>query len=495
MTPRTYSGSRCSSFWSPDSRYLAFYADGRLKRVDANGGSVLTLAEGGGPHPGAWGRNGVILFSHQATGRIHRVPAEGGVSTAVDPTDTVGIHLSYYPSFLPDGEHFLYLQSRDVYVGSLNEAGGTLLIEDAGNAMYASGYLLFPRETTLFAQSFDVERLELRGSPFPLAEQLRISTGSGAGAYSVSNNGVLLYLSSDATPSQLTWLDRNGREVGVLGEEGAFSGLHLSSDGLWAAAGIRDPGADSHDIWVFDLRRDVRTRVTTDDADDTDPLLSPDGRYVVFSSRRGERKSLVLREVGGAADPEPLLEDGMNKNALGWSADGSQLLFSRWGGPSSYDLWTVVLEGDGMPVPLVETAANEPRGAVSPDGRFVLLQSDQSGRYEVYLAPFPGGGAPRPISSLEGTQPRWHDDGSEIFFLSGSTLMHALVHAADPGLEIGAARPLFDLKARIGTVDPLPGRSLYSVTSDAQRFLFVLPVRPVPDAMTLVVNWPSLLPE
>jgi Tol biopolymer transport system component len=475
-------------FWSPDGRYLAFRAtgsrgDSQLKRVDVAGGSVITLVDGGGA-PGDWSPDGTILFPYK--GAIHRVPADGGKPIAV-PGKT-----QYSPSFLPDGKHYLHTNGRKVYLGSLDSAAHPVLIEDAGNALYADRHIFFVRETTLYAQPFDPERLSLSGSPVVVAERIRVNTGNGAGTFSVSAGGVLAYVTNRTTTSRLTWFDRGGREVGTVGEPGVFWNVHLSRDGRWAV-GCLGPSEDARTVWLYDVNRGIRSRVTRDDADDTDPALSPDGSLVAFSSRRGPLKGLDVKAVAGSAAAERLTEDGYNKYPQDWSPDGKYLVYSRFAGAGTtfFDLMTIDLKGDQTPRPLVQTSASELQAAISPDGKWVAYTSNESGRIEVHVTGFPAGGPGRQVTSSGGTNPHWSPDGRELFFLNRSTLMRAAVTASTSGLDVGVPSPLFDLTSRLGDLSgQLPAPSnMFSVAPDGQRFLFAVPQRLIPDVITIVVNW------
>jgi len=475
-------------FWSPDGRYLAFRAgpDSQLKRVDVTSGGVITLVDGGGA-PGDWSPDGTILFPYK--GGIYRVPAEGGKPVAV-PGKT-----QYYPSFLPDGRHYLHTNGRKVYLGSLDSADHPVLIEGAGNAIYADRHIFFTRETTLYAQPFDPQRLSLSGSPVVVAERIRVNTGNGAGTFSVSPGGVLAYVTNRTTTSRLTWFDRAGREVGTVGEPGVFWNVHLSRDGRWAAGSL-GPSEDARAVWLYDVSRGIRTRVTRDDADDTDPAVSPDGSLVVFSSRRGPLKSLDVKALAGSAAAERLTEDGQNKYPQDWSPDGRHLVYTRFSGATTlFDLWTIDMKGDRTPRPLVQTSAYEIQAALSPDGKWVAYTSNESGRFEVHLTAFPAGGPGRQVTSSGGTSPHWSPDGRELFFLSRSTLMRATVTASPSGLDVGVPAPLFDLTSRLGDLGgqlPWPS-NLFSVAPDGQRFLFAVPQRLMPEVITIVVNWQAAL--
>jgi serine/threonine protein kinase len=477
-------------FWSPDSRQVGFSADGKLKRIDVSGGAVVTVADGASSSTGTWSRHDVILFSRYAAREILRVSAKGGAAEVV-VASTATQPLPYYPFFLPDGRRFLYLRERNVYLGSLGDSNHPRLIDGVGNAMFASGHIVYLRETTLVAQPFDAEALTFSGGAFPLAERIQINTGSGAGAFSVSESGVLIYQTTRASPSRLVWLDRTGRETGTLGEAGRYSEASLSADGSRVAVSMFGESSDDRDIWLFDVRRGLRTRVTTDPTDDSDPLLSPDATRVVYSSRRGAVKGLYVRDLDGTAGPELLVESTFNKAPQAWSADGKVVLYWEVAASRGRDLLAVPVAGDRKPVAVVRTDASESRSDLSPDGRFLAYESSESGRPEVYIARFPTGGAKWPVSSTGGANPHWRRDGKEIYFMTGRALMHAAVTTGD-GADVGVAEPLFDVGSRLPRAFDTHS-NIFNVTADGQRFLFNLPQYTAPDSLTLVVNWPALV--
>ena len=471
-----------SPFWSPDSRQLAFTAGGKLKRIDLVGGSAITLTDTDMSLPGAWSPDGVILFP-QAQG-LFKVSVAGGPQSPV--LDNVP-ELAYYPSFLPDGRHFVYLSARSLYMASLDRAEPQRLLENAGNAMYAQGHLVFLRETTLYAQPFDPDQRTLSNSPFSVAERVQVGVGSGAGAFSVSQDGLLVYQPSNADPSQLAWFERSGRRIRIMGEaEQYHPDPRLSADGSRGVISVIGTTGDERDIWLFDVDRGVKSRLTYDPADEMDPLLSPDGRRVVFSSRRLQRKGVYLKTLESTAAPELLLEeDQWTKVPLSFSPDGRHLLYSMFHPQTSFDLWVVALSGERKPVSFVRTVGDERHGAFSPDGRWIVYESSESGRNEVYVSPFPATGAKWPVSTSGGDNPHWRRDGKEVFFLNGNALMRAEVTMSANRVTVGAVQPLFEELRfrRMGASNP------FDVSADGQRFLFNISSQTGPDPLTLVINW------
>jgi Tol biopolymer transport system component len=502
-------------FWSPDSQYIGFFAEGpprrsKLMKIDVAGGPPIELCELTSTNStgGTWNRDGVILFgtffgSPDSLG-IHRVSAAGGTSSPVTRLDASnGETLHYAPYFLPDGRHFLYLAiggrsggPSGQYITSLDSDTRTLLMPGGSNAKYANGHLFFMRDTTLMAQPFDPARLALRDQAVPVAQQVLVGGGAGvAGAFTVSDNGRLAYQTGLSIPSQLRWFDREGKQVSVLGEPGFEGFLALSPDGSRAAVvafDVRNWG--TADVWIYDVARGARTRFTSDAANlQLAPVWSPDGQRIVFGSTRQGVMDMYVKSALGGGSEELVLASGEAELPISWSADGRFLSFMRTrtevavvGIPSVADLWVMPLFGDRMPVAFLQTRFAEGHGVFSPDGRWMAYMSTESGRAEVYVAPFPGPGAKVPISTTGGTQPRWRRDGTEIFYLAGNRLMAAPVNGWGATFEVGAARQLFEVRPRSGS------GPVYDVSADG-RFLVNTMVESTSTPITLVVNWPALL--
>jgi len=482
-----------SPFWSPDSRFLGFFAGGKLKKIEVSGGPPITLCDATNNTGGTWSRDGVIVF---ATGGnrgnpLRQVSAAGGVPTAVTVLAQGEIR-HQRPFFLPDGRHFLYETEgggpvHPIYLASLDSAERKLLFNsDSSNVVYSQGHLLFLRETTLMAQPFDAQRLVLTSEAFPIAEQIQTHVpGEPHANFSASENGVLAYQTGSAAGgSQLTWFDRSGKQIGVLGDRAAYSDVWLSPDGKRVSVSI--PSGTTRDIWVYDVARGLKTRFTFDATDERAPIWSPDGSRIVVSSNRKGKYDLYLKPSSGAGTEEVLLEDKIDKYPMSWSADGRFILY-RTGAFPHYDLFVLPLSGDRKPVPFLQTKFNENTGQFSPDGRWVAYESDESGRYEVYVVPFPGPGGKWQVSTGGGRFPKWSRDGAELFYLApDNKLMAAAVNGKGGSFEPGAVKTLFETRAVTVTVGGAP----HNVSADGQRFLInTLPEQAGSAPITVVVNW------
>ncbi len=482
-----------SPFWSPDSQSVGFFADSKLRRVDVDDGSVQTLANARSGLGGTWNRDNVILFASLGS-PISRVPATGGEPVALPRLAQQGS--DFAPQFLPDGRHFLYYvrgnpEVRGVYVGQLDETldARRLLNSDTAAVYAPSGQLLFVLRGTLFAQNFDAVRLELSGNPYPVAERVPSSPNPGI---SVSRAGSIAYrTSSPDAQSQFVWFDRSGKEISRVGDlvSTSLSDPSLSADGQHVV--LYRGVSGNTDIWLFDVKRGVLSRLTSDAADDVFPVWSPDGSRIVFSSNRKGVHDLYVKSVSADASEEPLLSTAQPKTATDWSRDGRFLLFNNQDPKRSADIWALSLNGKGAPFPVAQTPFDELSGQFSPDGKWVAFQSNESGRPDVYLQPFPGPGNKSLISPNGGTHARWRRDGEELFYLAPDGRLMAVpirvaLNRAAP--EIGTPVPLF--------VPPIGGaiqrgdfRQLYMVSPDGKQFLVATVTEGPTSPIAVILNW------
>jgi Tol biopolymer transport system component len=492
-------------FWSPDSRSIAFFSlnEHKLKRVDITGRQVLTVYEdpqlsGGG---GTWSADGVILFAYALvetnSPAILRVADSGGIPVPATTIDAKAERRHITPVFLPDGRHFLYTSipttgPLSVYMGRLDGPEKVLVFRDAANVQYVPGRLLFVRGTTLVAQPFDAERRVLTGEGAPIVEGLAIDTYSRTGVFSASATGVLAYQAGMAGGiSQLTWFDRAGKATGVLSEPADYNSVNLSPDGTRAAVSLRDANRNM-DVWIVDVARGVRTRLTFDPADDVIGVWSPDGRSIVFDSARTGRRDLYRKAANGSGSEDIIDASPISKLPTSWSSDGRFLLYNSGSTTprTGNDLWVLPLVGQQKPYLFLQTSFNEGRAQFAPDGRWIAYASNESGRNEVYVASFPGPVGKWQVSTGGGGSPRWRHDGRELFYVAlDGNLMTAAVNSRESVFEIGAVRPLFKPRMR----DQFNGLA-YDVTADGDRFLVnTLVDRTASSSITLIVNWPGLL--
>jgi serine/threonine protein kinase/Tol biopolymer transport system component len=502
LTAQPISGTEeaTQAFWSPDSRSIAFFASGKLKKVDLSGGGALTLADAPGIRGGTWNREGVILFAPVIGGGLFRVSAAGGPVTPVTTVDAKRNESGHYwPHFLPDGHHFIYLarsflnrENNGIYLGSLEAPEAKLLFSSDAGAMYASpGYLLFLRDRTLMAQPFDAQRLQLSGEPTVVAEQVGYNPANGRAFFCVSDNGVLVYRGELYRNRRLTWFDRSGKQLGTLGEPDVILSPALSPDEKRLAI-LRSDSFGAIDVWLMDVLRGNTSRLTFDPAVDGSPVWSPDGTRIVFCSNRAGRYDLYWKLSNGAGNEELLVKSEGHKFACDWSPDGRYILYEESSANALVDLWALPLFGDQKPFSIVQTNFNETQGRFSPDGRFMAYVSNESGTAQIYVQNFPPSGGKWMVSINGGSQPKWRRDGKELFFISAdSKLMLVQVKSDGANFEAGTPQPLFE--AHITAGPPIVG-SNYAISKDGQRFLLnVLAEDSSPDPAVFVQNWTTAL--
>ena len=490
-------GAAASGFWSPDSRSLGFVAGGRLKRIDASGGPAITLCNIDSPRSGGgtWSRQGVILFNASPRAGLMRVPAAGGTCVPATELDSARNETAHrWPTFLPDGRHFLYLgvsgdqEKTAVWVGDLESKTRRLVISVPSNAVYdPRGYIMFLRENTLMAQPFDAGRLETTGDAFPIAEQVDFTPGATLGHFSVSETGVLAFFSGGSTGrQQLTWLDRAGTPLGTVGPPGVMWKPSISPDGRTVAVDRSGAQPGAFDIWLHDLVHGADTRFTFDAKTEWYPLWSPDGKQIIFASNRTGKWGLYVKPSSGTGQEELLFESPNSKWGCDWSRDGKTVFFVDAGAQSRFDLWALPNPlsdaASRKPYPLLATDANESFGALSPNGKYLAYMSDESGALQVYVQSFPGKEGKFQISASGGGRPVWSRDGKEIFYIAADQKLMAVEVKNGPGFEYGIPKPLFETRVR--------GGSAFDVSPDGKRFLMVNNLADSGAAsLNVVLNW------
>jgi Tol biopolymer transport system component len=483
-------------FWSPDGRSIGFFADGKLKRVDAAGGPPLTLCDAPFGKGGTWNGRGIVLFAPNYNSAILEISAEGGAPRPVTVLDRAHNENSHrFPWFLPDGRHFLFLTrasagsgrpANEVMVGSLDGGQPKPLVATDTNAAYASGYLLYTRQRILMARRFDPARLQLEGAESAVAGDVAVLPAAALAVFSVSRHGVLVYdRGAAANAAELEWLDRQGRRTGTLGPPGAYDEPELSPDGREVAVDVLDPATGRQDVWTLDTDRGIPTRLTTGESESMGPAWLPDSQHLVFRTRAGGFLDLYERALDGEGGNMLLVKSDTDKEATSASPDGRFLAFRSAAADTGFDIWMLPLKGGGRPFPFLHSRFNENNARFSPDGRWVAYESDESERDEVYVVSFPQAAEKLRVSADGGHLPRWSQDGKELYFLTtdNSALMAAPVTHKGAGLQIGTPERLFQ--------EPFMSSGGYDVWNG--RFLFaseqgILQRSP----LTLVENWPEL---
>ncbi|MBK5256291.1 MAG: PD40 domain-containing protein, partial [Vicinamibacteria bacterium] len=477
-------------FWSPDSRFVAFMAGGKLRKVPLSGGPAQTICDAPGGADGTWNADGVILFDGGSADPIWRVEASGGVAK-IEVEGTTSF--PGWPEFLPDGRHFLFMlgaSSGDqaLMVGELGSTDRKELFKTTSQVAYAPpGYLVYVREQTLVAQPFDSRKLEITGEPIPVGEGLGVNNLGGA-SFSLSATGVLVFRAGETLGRRIVWMDRNGKEEPALDDQKRYADTWLSPDGNRLAFDINE-GRGKGDIWIRDLSRGITSRFTFDPEREFAPAWSPDGRRIAYS-KMGKTWDLFAKDAAGTGEPVEILKSGENKIVMDWSKDGAWLIYNSQNKDTGWDLWALPMNGaDPKPIPLVRTKFSEFGGSLSPDGKFLAFASGESGRPEIYVQEFPEARSKWQVSTNGGSNPSWRGDGRELYYRSRDLSIMAVPIKAGATFDSGTPQALF--KARFALTN---ARALYRPTRDGQRFLVlqVLGRDAIPPA-TVVLNWTSVL--
>jgi eukaryotic-like serine/threonine-protein kinase len=485
-------------FWSPDTRALGFFSGGKLKTVPVEGGTPSEVCVAPIGRGGTWGADGTIVFSPDFQSALARVSASGGTPKPATVMDASKHDSHRWPYFLPDGKHFLYLAvihanvhdpNDGIYMASLDGRENHLVMKGYTNVAYADGRLLFMRDSALMAQPFDPRTGALQGEAERLAEDVLVDETVWRAQFDGSSSGVLAYASGGLTPWQAMWYDRSGKQVGAAGEK-VFNllSLRLSPDGSRLAT---EAGESNSEIWIYDRKRQVNTRLTFGPGTSSSPVWSPDGQWIAYVGVRG-KNNLYRKPANGTGHEELLLEgDATGRNPFDWSADGKSLLFGVGDGSVRNQIWVLSLTGDRKPIPVTQNTVVAVSAKFSPDGHWVAYSSNESGRQEVYLMPFGGGAGKWQISNTGGVQPVWRRDGKELFFWSAENTLMSVPITLNPGkVEMGAAQQLFRFNNPVGIVGVV---SPYDVTADGQRFVLITTPQQTPRPITLVTNWTAEL--
>jgi prepilin-type processing-associated H-X9-DG protein len=472
-------------FWSHDSRFIAFRSGATLKRVAAAGGTPQSIGDATNGYMGTWGTRDVIVYSSFTTG-LFRIAAVGGERLPLTtPNESAGEISHRYPWFLPDGHRFLYLvMNRDasksaVYVADLEAPdSGQRLFAAQSNVAYADGHILFARAGVLMAQPFDADALRLTGDAFPVAERIDAGGNTGMNLFTVSDTGVLAYLSGSPDDLQLTWLDSSGRVVGTVGKPGSILEFNVSADSRSVAFAQRDGRTRLSDIWIQDSAGDAPRRITFNSRDNRRPVWSSDGRRIAYSSVRAGTAEIVVRGTESGSPETKITGAAPGMLPEAWSA--GHLIAGLQSASNNWDVWTIPTASREMPFLIASTVAPERFPRLSPDGRWVAYQALIDVVSEIYVNPVRLNSERQQVTAAGGQRPAWSPDGRRLFFHANDTLMAVDVTVAGDSLRFGPAKPLFALRLPAGAeFEPATG----------DRFLVPLPVVQGDVALTVVSNW------
>ncbi|MFZ0737214.1 MAG: protein kinase [Candidatus Acidiferrales bacterium] len=472
-------------FWSPDSRSLGFFAQGKLRIVDASGGAVQTLADAPQPRGGTWGADGTVLYTPLPSSAMFRIPAAGGTpSPVIGQAQTEGSVAAAprWPAFLPDGRHFIYFvfapdsqagARGTIHLGALDSKLDTTLVESDYRGQYANGHLIFVRGGNLMSQSFDEKSLKLTGAPVPVAEQVR-SDPRGTAAFSLSSDGKLIFAGGQGTTLDLAWYDRSGKKGDVI-DSGTFQDAHISPDGKKVSAARADAGGHL-EIYIYDLVRGTKSQFSFSQSRDDDPVWSPDGNTIVFDSARNGKIDLYTRPANGARQEELLYHDDTDKYPSSWTSDGKYIAYEVVTN-NHVDVWVMPMFGDRKPHPFLQEKYNNRYPEFSPDTKWMAYTSYEAGHSQVYVVAFPNAGGRFLVG--DGVGGVWSRNGKELLYLDDhSRIASVEVTAHGDSVELGKPQILFAAQ---------PG--LFEASADGNRLLMMqVPVQNSP-SLTLVVNW------
>ncbi len=473
-------------FWSPDGRSLGFFADGKVKTIDLNGGAAQAVADAPFGRGGAWGPGGVIVFSPLTQSGLMRISATGGTPVPLTKVDTA-LHTSHrWPFFLPGGKHFLYLAINHdpskaandaVYYASLDGRENREVLRCQSNAVYADGYLLFARGDQLMGQPFDPDTGTLSGEPQNVAKGVENDISTWHVDASASGDGLLVLASGGTGDWQLLWVDHNGRQIGTVADKlGGLRNVRLSPQGDRIALEM-DAGVD--DIWVLDVARGIKTRLTFGPAMNAYPVWSPDGKWIAYVSDRNGSSSIVRKPSDGSGADELLLTENQLSFPMDWSQDGKYLIYARGMTTGDTGVWALPLEGEHKPWQVLARGV-DPR--LSPDGRWLVYTSIESGAPEVYVVPFRGGQGKWQVSAKGGRSPQWSKDGKLLYYFDESNNL-AVVPVKDAGgtLQFGANQTIVASWASPNLI--------YDVTADGKKILMDQISQQVSQSITVVTNF------
>lgn len=481
-------------FWSFDSRSIAFFADGKLRIVDLSGGSAQTIADSPFGRGGTWGADGIIVFSPSTQDRLYRVSINGGSPTPVTTLDPAEHTSHRWPFFLPDGKHYLYLainhnpskaENDTVYYASVDGGVNKPLLKSRCNAIYAGGYLLFARNQQLLAQAFNPSTGALTGEPQTLARGVINDPITWHMDVAASNDGLLLYGTGGSGTLQFLWMDRAGKRLSPIADDLTnVQAASLSPRGDRLALQI-DTGVN--DIWVFDLARGTRTRLTFSAANNVFPVWSPDGTWIAYGSPRNGRFQLFRKPSDGSGAEEELLSDEQFMVPSDWSRDGKYIFYNR-GTPGAQHLWVLPLDGDRKPVEVVPSTPNtfHSTAMLSPNGHWLAYISNESGSEQIYVVGFNGRHGKWQVSVNGGVNPSWSHDGNELYYVDASNSIYSVpVREAAGALQFGAPQVVVSSWSM-----PQP---FYQFSPDDKRVLLYRVSQQVSDSVTVVTNFTSTL--
>ncbi len=481
-------------FWSPDNKSIGFFANGKMKKIDVIGGSSLTICSAFDGRGATWGREGVIVFAGGPNSGLSGVSAAGGEPAPATTLDTSrGQATHRWPYFLPDGKHFLFLSRTargagidgggELNIGSLDSPEHQPVMKASSIAEYADGYIYYVVENSLMARAFDPVKLTLEGDPFTIAEQLLFSTNMAKGDFSVSEAGDILYGTGASTEDRfLKWYDRNGKELSTVGDPAAYIGLQLSPDGKRVALEEYNGAAANRDLWIYDLERGTKSRLTFSADPDRTPVWSPDGALIYYMSGT----DIFKKNTNGIGAEIPVLKSDALKRPYSISPDGGTLFYYHRKNDGTDDVYSVNVNDKPVETAVLADNFDKDNPRISPDGKWLAYCSNETGTYQVYVVPYPPTGGRYQVSTSEASFPFWNQNGKELFYLVGEgQLVSTAVESKGGVLRLGQTETLFRARLFVLTENP------FAVSPDGTRFLCIVERGgDEKDVLTVIRNWP-----
>ena len=437
-------------FWSPDGKYIGFFSAGKLKKVALAGGPVQVLCDAPEGRGAAWSSRGVIIFTPNIRESLYKVAEGGGTPEKITETKTAWTHRN--PYFLPDGDHFLFVSREAIaatgpagalYGASLSGEKPRQILERASNVQYSDGYLLYLRDTVLVAQRFDPKSLKFGGDPVPVAEKLDYWNARDVAAFAAAH-GTLVYRHGSLQKTQPVWVDRDGKELGRLGEPGLYATIQTSRDGSLVGMVRQDPDTGRGDVWIVDSKRNTTSRSTFADAGSITYAFSPDTKRIAVGTIAGSVSGgMWIQPTSGSGDKENLETPSTWGTVNSWSPNGRYIFFMVQNNATRQDVYYIDLNGDRKLTPFIQSPANDVGAVLSPNGKWLAYACDESGRLEVYVTAFPGPGGRWQVSNGGGMSPSWSGDGKQLYYVNGDKLMSVAIQNVET-FEFGtpAALPI-----------------------------------------------------
>lgn len=486
-------------FWSHDSKMIAYFADGKLKKIDSKGGPSFTICDAASGRGGTWNSEGVIVFAPLSGGPLHQVASAGGTSKQLTKVDTLEAEVNHrWPYFLPDGKHFLYSaqtnkssldeESENIYVGSLDQEKGKIIIHATSNAVYNDGWILYYKQNSLLAQHFNAGSLELQGEPIPIIENLLHEPVRSKGSFSVSRNNRLVYLGTSKANQEMVAFNPHGVIQHIITSKVSTAWAAFSNSGKFIATDAYDEMSKNTDLWIHDIQRNNDTRLTFDKATEIVPVWSPDDSKIYFSSNRSGKFCLYVKNSNGTGDEQLVYGSQFQAYATDITRDGKKLLLSiNTNGVQKWDIGLIDLP-EKKYTPLLTSEFSEWVASFSPDGKWYSYQSNETGKYEIYIRPTDGSPSKWQVSTNGGENPRWLANGKEIVFcISDQQWISVPVTISGNQINVGQSRQLFKIEGGSQTTSR-------DISKDGKMILMnrVLNTQSLKSA-SLIFNWQNLV--